>query len=136
MFGGDYDTPDGTGVRDYIHVMDLARGHVCALNQMGCHETSTSSVESAPIARIYNLGSGKGYSVLEMVSAMEKACGHKIHYVIGDRRAGDIATCYADCSVANRDLRWTAQLSMDDMCRDLWNWQQQNPNGYGWSSSV
>lgn len=130
IFGDDYETADGTGVRDYVHVMDLARGHVAALAKMGCDRADVALMESPPITRIYNLGSGCGYSVLDMVRAMEKACGHSVPYQIGPRRQGDIGTCYADCSLANKELNWRAELTLDDMCRDLWNWQQQNPNGY------
>lgn len=119
VFGNDYPTPDGTGVRDYIHVVDLARGHVAALEKI-----SKSGVH------IYNLGTGKGYSVLEVIRAFEKACGKKLPYVIKPRRAGDIAECYADCSKAFRELGWRAEFGIDDMCKSLWKWQQMNPKGY------
>ena len=121
VFGGDYPTRDGTGVRDYLHVVDLARGHVRAVDYAMGHAG----------ARAINLGTGKGVSVLEMVRAFERASGVKIPYVIGPRRAGDIAEYYADCSLAGRELGWKAELTLDDMCRDSWNWQKRNPDGYG-----
>ena len=120
VFGDDYDTPDGTGVRDYIHVVDLARGHVSAL----------AAVEKNCGVAVYNLGTGKGYSVLEIVKAFEKASGVKIPYVIDPRRPGDIAANYADPSKAERELGWKAQFGIEEMCRDSWNWQSKNPNGY------
>lgn len=120
VFGNDYDTPDGTGVRDYIHVMDLAVGHVKALKKF----------DDKPDVYIYNLGTGRGYSVLEMIRAFSKAVGHDIPYVIKPRRAGDIATCYADATKAKNELGWVAERDIDDMCRDAWRWQSQNPNGY------
>jgi len=120
VFGNDYDTPDGTGVRDYIHVCDLANGHVLALNRLF---TNSGLVT-------YNLGTGKGSSVLEVLHAMEKACGFNIPYVIKERRAGDIATCYASCDKAYNELGFKAKYTIDDMCRDSWNWQKKNPNGY------
>ena len=119
VFGNDYPTPDGTGVRDYIHVVDLARGHVAAIQKLrkaGVH--------------IYNLGTGKGYSVLDMVHAFEKACGKKLPYEIKPRRAGDVPACYATSAKAERELGWKAQYDLEDMCRDQWNWQKNNPNGY------
>lgn len=119
VYGSDYDTPDGTGVRDYIHVVDLAKGHVAAIDGV-----THSGVY------VYNLGTGNGYSVLQVIGAFEKACGHPIPYVITDRRDGDIAACYADCSKAKRELDWQANLTIDDMCGSLWNWQSKNPNGY------
>ena len=115
VFGNDYDTPDGTGVRDYIHVVDLAKGHIAALDKM--------MSLSKPEVKIYNLGTGKGYSVLDVIHAFEKACGHPIPYSIKPRREGDIATCYADCSLAEKELDWKAQYDIDDMCRTSWNWQ-------------
>lgn len=118
VFGDDYDTPDGTGVRDYIHVVDLARGHVAALQHM------------VPGANVYNLGTGRGVSVLEIIKAFSRACGRDLPYEIKPRRAGDIAACYADCSKAERELGWRAELSIEDACRDSWRWQSQNPNGY------
>lgn len=118
VFGNDYPTPDGTGVRDYIHVVDLASGHVAACEHQ--HE----GVE------IINLGTGVGYSVLDMVHAFEKATGIAIPYSIVPRRSGDIATCYADVSKAKKLLGWSAQKNLVDMCRDAWNWQKKNPNGY------
>ena len=120
VFGDDYDTPDGTGVRDYIHVVDLARGHVNAIRKFADHEGVS----------IYNLGTGHGYSVLQVVAAFSKACGKKIPYVIKPRRAGDIATCYCDPSKAARELGWKAEYGIEEMCRDSWNWQQKNPNGF------
>ncbi len=119
VFGDDYPTGDGTGVRDYIHVVDLALGHVKALEKVG-----NLGIET------YNLGTGKGYSVLEMVSAFEKASGKKIPYNIVPRRPGDIAVCYADPSRANEELGWSADKGIDDMCADTWRWQQNNPKGY------
>lgn len=121
VFGNDYDTPDGTGVRDYIHVVDLAKGHVKALKK----------IEENEGLKIYNLGTGNGYSVLEVIHAFEKACGHPIPYVIKPRRAGDIATCYSKCDLAAEELDWTAQYNLDDMCASTWKWQSMNPNGYG-----
>jgi UDP-glucose 4-epimerase len=120
VYGDDYETPDGTGVRDYIHVMDLAKGHLKALEKL----TSDSGLV------IYNLGTGKGYSVLEMVTAFEKAAGKKIPYQIVGRRPGDIPTCYADPSFAERELDWTAHRGIDEMCADAWRWQSMNPKGY------
>lgn len=120
IFGNDYDTPDGTGVRDYIHVCDLAKGHLAALKAIG----NKCGVE------IYNLGTGKGYSVLDIVKAFEKANCIKIPYVIDSRRPGDIASCYSDPSKAERELGWKAEHDIYDMCRDSWNWQSKNPNGY------
>lgn len=121
VFGNDYDTPDGTGVRDYIHVVDLAVGHVKALDKMA---------ESDPDVRIYNLGTGKGFSVLQMIEAFSKACGKPIPYVIKPRRPGDIAECYADASLAKKELGWEAERGIDEMCEDSWRWQSNNPNGY------
>lgn len=119
VFGNDYDTPDGTGVRDYIHVVDLALGHIAALEHI-----------KNPGVHIYNLGTGKGYSVLDIIHAFEKACGKTLPYVIDARRPGDIATCYASAKKAERDLHWTAKYSLDDMCASQWNWQSKNPFGY------
>ncbi|MCR5300964.1 MAG: UDP-glucose 4-epimerase GalE [Lachnospiraceae bacterium] len=120
VFGNDYDTPDGTGVRDYIHVSDLADGHIKALKKIN---------EKAGLC-IYNLGTGKGVSVLELVKSFEKANGITIPYEIKPRRAGDIATCYADASKAKRELGWEAKYNIVDMCADSWNWQKNNPEGY------
>ena len=120
IFGDDYDTPDGTGVRDYIHVVDLARGHVKALK----------AIDDKCGVEVYNLGTGIGYSVLDLVKAFEKATGVKIPYVIAPRRAGDIAACYSDPSKAWEKLGWKAEYGIDDMCRDSWNWQKNNPNGF------
>ncbi len=120
VFGNDYPTPDGTGVRDYIHVVDLAKGHVAAIGKLkegGVH--------------VYNLGTGVGYSVLEMVHAFEKACGKTLPYVIKPRRDGDIATCYCSAERAERELGWKAERDLEAMCRDQWNWQKNNPFGYG-----
>lgn len=122
VFGGDYDTVDGTGVRDYIHVVDLAFGHVKAIDYLNSKECME------PL--FVNLGTGKGYSVLDMVKAFEKACGKKVPYKIVDRRAGDIATCFADPSFAKEILGWEAKKSIEDMCFDSWTWQKNNPNGY------
>lgn len=120
VFGNDYDTPDGTGVRDYIHVVDLAKGHVKALKKL--EENGGLSV--------YNLGTGVGYSVLDIVKNFEEANGVKIPYEMKPRRAGDIATCYSDASKAKRELDWEAEYGIMEMCRDSWNWQKKNPNGY------
>ena len=120
VFGNDYDTPDGTGVRDYIHVVDLAIGHVRAVEKLK---------EKAGVS-VYNLGTGNGYSVLDMVKAFEKACGKEIPYEIKPRRAGDIATCYCDATKAKNELNWVAERGLEEMCEDSWRWQSQNPNGY------
>ena len=120
VFGSDYATPDGTGVRDYIHVVDLAKGHLKALEKLATN----------PGTVIYNLGTGRGYSVLEMVKAFEKASGKKVPYKIVERRAGDIAQCYADPTKAKKELGWQAELGIDEMCADTWKWQSHNPNGY------
>ena len=120
VFGNDYDTPDGTGVRDYIHVVDLARGHVKAL----------AAIEKNCGVEVFNLGTGKGYSVLEIVKAFEKASGVKIPYVIDPRRPGDIAANYANAEKAEKELGWKAEFGIEEMCRDSWNWQKNNPNGY------
>ncbi len=121
IFGNDYDTPDGTGVRDYIHVVDLAKGHVAAIRyaveNQGCD--------------VFNLGTGVGYSVLDMVKAFEKANGVAVPYQIVDRRPGDLATCYADPAKSAEKLGWKAEKNLEDMCRDSWNWQSRNPMGYG-----
>ena len=119
VFGDDYDTADGTGVRDYIHVVDLAKGHVCAIEKVASAGVYT-----------YNLGTGKGYSVLEVIRAFEKACGKTIPYAIKERRSGDISTCYADSSKAKAELGFEAKLDIDDMCKSLWKWQTKNPHGY------
>jgi len=116
VFGNDYPTPDGTGVRDYIHVVDLAKGHLAALDYSGSHKGY----------EIFNLGTGNGVSVLELVHAFEKVNGLKIPYEITDRRPGDIATCYADPSKANSILGWKAELTIEDMCRDSWNWETKS----------
>ena len=120
VFGNDYDTPDGTGVRDYIHVVDLALGHVKALKK----------IEEKAGLCIYNLGTGTGYSVLDIVKNFEEATGVKIPYVIKERRAGDIASCYANADKAKRELGWEAQFGIREMCADSWRWQSSNPNGY------
>lgn len=121
VFGNDYETPDGTGVRDYIHVVDLAKGHVKALNKIG----------EKPGLKVYNLGTGNGYSVLEMIDAFGKACGKELPYEICDRRPGDIDMCYADPSLAYEELGWKAERGIEEMCADGWKWQSQNPDGYG-----
>lgn len=120
VFGNDYPTPDGTGVRDYIHVVDLAIGHLKAIEKLS----------ENPGVKVYNLGTGKGYSVLEVIENFSKACGKDIPYVITDRRAGDIAECYADPSLAKKELGWEAKYGIKEMCEDSWNWQKNNPNGY------
>lgn len=120
VFGDDYDTPDGTGVRDYIHVVDLAKGHVKALKKLA----PGSGVS------IYNLGTGNGYSVFDVLHAYEKACGKTLPYQVKPRRAGDIATCYCDASKAKNELGWTAEKGIEEMCADSWRWQSTNPNGY------
>lgn len=121
VFGNDYDTPDGTGVRDYIHVVDLAKGHVKAIQ----------GFEKLNGVNIFNLGTGVGYSVLDIIHAFAKACGKEIPYVIDPRRPGDIATCYSDPTKAKEVLGWTAEKTLEDMCKDAWNWQSKNPDGYG-----
>ncbi|MDE6313611.1 MAG: UDP-glucose 4-epimerase GalE [Lachnospiraceae bacterium] len=120
VFGDDYDTPDGTGVRDYIHVVDLAIGHVKALKK----------IQEKAGLKIYNLGTGVGYSVLDIVKNFEEATGVKIPYVIKERRAGDIASCYADAAKAKEELGWVAERGIKEMCEDSWRWQSNNPNGY------
>ena len=120
VFGNDYDTPDGTGVRDYIHVVDLARGHVCAVRKLN---------ENCGL-KVYNLGTGEGYSVLDVVNNFKEANGIDIPYVIKPRRAGDIAACYCDPSLAKAEMGWEAEYGIRDMCADSWNWQKNNPNGY------
>ncbi|WP_295431046.1 UDP-glucose 4-epimerase GalE [uncultured Thiodictyon sp.] len=121
VFGNDYPTPDGTGVRDYIHVVDLARGHVAALDKL----------TQQPGTLVYNLGTGRGYSVLEMVAAFEQASGRPVPYEIVARRPGDIATCYADPAKAREELGWQAQYAIEAMVTDAWRWQSQNPDGFG-----
>ncbi|MFT8350684.1 UDP-glucose 4-epimerase GalE [Clostridium saccharoperbutylacetonicum] len=120
IFGDDYDTIDGTGVRDYVHVVDVAEGHIKALEML----------KKNPGLVTYNLGTGKGYSVLELVETFKKATGVNIPYRIASRRAGDVGVCYADSSKANRELNWKAKRGLEDMCRDSWVWQTKNPNGY------
>lgn len=122
VFGGDYPTPDGTGVRDYIHVVDLAKGHVKALEAFLRGDV--------PKLLVVNLGTGQGYSVLDMVKAFAKASGREVPYRIVERRAGDIACCYADPALAKKLIHWQAEKTLEDMCRDTWNWQSQNPVGY------
>ncbi len=119
VFGNDYPTHDGTGVRDYIHVSDLATGHVAAIN----------AIDKSGVY-IYNLGTGTGYSVMDMIHAYEKACGHKIPYVVDPRRAGDIASCYADSAKAEKEMGWKARYGLDEMCLSSWKWQSGNPEGY------
>ena len=121
VFGSDYPTPDGTGVRDYIHVVDLAKGHLAALRKL----------ESNPGRVTYNLGTGTGYSVLDMVKAYSTACGSELPYKMADRRPGDVAVVYADPSYAAQELGWKADLTLEDMCKDSWRWISQNPNGFG-----
>lgn len=120
VFGNDYDTPDGTGVRDYIHVVDLANGHVKAIDYLKNHAGLF----------VFNLGTGTGYSVLDMVNAFGNACGKKINYTFAPRRNGDIAQCYANPEKAEKELGWKAQKTLEDMCADTWNWQSKNPDGY------
>ncbi len=120
VFGNDYPTPDGTGVRDYIHVVDLALGHIKAIERLAAN----------PGVVVYNLGTGRGYSVLDMVRAFEKASGKKVSFNIVDRRPGDIATCFADPAKARNELGWQAQRGIDEMCEDAWRWQSENPNGF------
>ena len=120
VFGNDYNTPDGTGVRDYIHVVDLARGHVKAIKKLADKDG----------VNVYNLGTGKGNSVMEVLHAFEKACGKTLPYEIKERRPGDIATCYSKCDKAEAELGWKAEYDIDEMCADSWNWQSKNPNGY------
>jgi UDP-glucose 4-epimerase len=120
IFGQDYDTIDGTGVRDYIHVVDLARAHVMALQHQAAH----------PGVDIFNLGTGRGHSVLEVVAAFEKASGRTVERKFMPRRAGDVSEYFADPALAERELGWKAEKTIDDMCRDIWNWQSKNPNGY------
>ena len=120
VFGNDYPTPDGTGVRDYLHVMDLASGHVAAVDYVMKHHGEA----------VFNLGTGNGYSVLDMVRAFEKANDVPVPYEIAARRPGDLAVCYADPDKSRRELGWQATRSLEDMCRDSWNWQRNNPNGY------
>ncbi len=120
VFGDDYDTPDGTGVRDYIHVLDLAAGHVAAIDYMQNHQGEN----------VFNLGTGHGYSVLDMVKTFEKVSGQKIPYEIAPRRPGDVATVYADPDKSAQLLKWKARYNLEDMCRDSWNWQSKNPMGY------
>lgn len=120
VFGDDYPTEDGTCIRDYIHVVDLAEGHVKAIESMTDH----------PGVRIYNLGTGKGYSVLEVIRNFERASGKKVPYRIAPRRAGDVPVCYADASLAKKEIGWEARYGIEEMCRDSWNWQFHNPKGY------
>ncbi|XP_077991218.1 UDP-glucose 4-epimerase-like [Glandiceps talaboti] len=126
VFGNDYDTPDGTGVRDYIHVVDIACGHIAALKKLekDCH------------FKIYNLGTGRGFSVLEMVKGLEKASGKKIPYKIVEKRSGDIGSCYADPTLAEKELGWRADRGLDEMCEDLWRWQKMNPKGFNSDNNV
>lgn len=120
VFGNDYDTPDGSGVRDYIHVADLADGHVKAVEKLA----------QQPGLCTYNLGTGTGYSVFDMIKAFSRVCGKDIPYVLKPRRPGDIAVCYADVTLAREELGWSAKRGLDEMCEDAWRWQQNNPNGY------
>jgi UDP-glucose 4-epimerase len=119
VWGNDYPTPDGTGVRDYIHVVDLAKGHLAALD----------AVASAGV-RAFNLGTGRGYSVLDMIAAFEKASGRRIPFSVAPRRPGDVASCYADPSLARERLGWEAEHGIDRMCADAWRWQERNPKGF------
>jgi len=121
IFGSDWPTPDGTGVRDYIHVVDLAKGHLAALKKL----------PSNPGCVTYNLGTGIGYSVLDMVKAFSKACGKELPYKMADRRPGDVAAVYGSCALAEKELGWKAELGLEDMCADSWRWISNNPNGFG-----
>lgn len=121
IFGNDYPTKDGTGMRDYIHVVDLAKGHLAALRYL----------ERGPEFSVFNLGSGNAYSILEIVNAFQSICGRPIPYIVAPRRAGDVAECYANPDKAMLHLGWKAEKTLDDICRDTWNWQRKNPNGYG-----
>ena len=120
VFGDDYDTEDGTGVRDYIHVEDLANGHLKALDRLALNMGLD----------VYNLGTGQGYSVLEMIKAFEEASGQTVNYRIAPRRSGDVAACYADPTLAAKELNWHAEKNLQDMCKDVWHWQSNNPKGY------
>ena len=128
VYGDDYDTPDGTGVRDYIHVVDLANGHIKALEKLKEMKKNPNVKEKGVL--IYNLGTGQGYSVLEVLQSFEKVVGKPIKYEIKDRRPGDIATCYADTKKAKEELGFVAERGIEEMCEDAWRWQQKNPNGY------
>lgn len=128
VFGNDYDTPDGTGVRDYIHVVDLSKGHCAAIKKV----LAEPGMGAVP----YNLGTGNGTSVLQVIAAMEKACGKKLKYEIAPRRAGDIATCYADPKTAEKELGWTATLSVEEGIQSAWNWQSKNPVGFRRRESI
>jgi UDP-glucose 4-epimerase len=131
VFGNDYPTPDGTGVRDYIHVVDLAEGHLCALRALQGLQQGLQGATSHTGAQVWNLGTGQGYSVLEMVRAFEAASARPIPYRLAPRRPGDIATCYSEPTKAERELGWKAQRGLTAMMRDAWRWQQMNPGGYG-----
>jgi len=122
VYGNDYDTRDGTGVRDYIHIMDLVSGHVCALQKL--QDPSVKGFKA------YNLGTGSGHSVLEVVEAFKAASGREVKYKIVDRREGDIAESYCDATLARNELHWVANKTLQDMCEDMWRWQQKNPNGF------
>ena len=130
VFGNDYNTPDGTGVRDYIHVVDLAKGHIKAMEKIAAAEAETGGKGGALGLKVYNLGTGNGYSVLDIIRAFGKACGKELPYVIDPRRAGDIDMCYADPSLAKTELGWEAVFDLNRMCEDTWRWQSQNPDGY------
>ncbi|MDR1572612.1 MAG: GDP-mannose 4,6-dehydratase, partial [Clostridiales Family XIII bacterium] len=125
VYGNDYPTKDGTGVRDYIHVMDLAQGHVAALRKL---DDRRMGVRDGCL--VYNLGTGIGYSVLDVIGAFSRACGREIPYRVVGRRPGDIASCFADPSKATAELGWKAEYGLDEMCKDAWNWQERNPSGY------
>lgn len=122
VFGNDWDTPDGTGVRDYIHIVDLAQGHLSALNKL--------VNEGLRGFEVYNLGTGVGYSVLDMVKNFSLACGKEVGYEFAPRREGDIASCYASTEKAEKELGWKAKLGLKEMCEDTWRWQKTNPNGF------
>ena len=129
IFGNDYDTPDGTGIRDYIHVVDLAKGHVAALRALTADNNIKEKNNNGSLS-IYNLGTGRGYSVLEMVRTFEKVNNLKIPYVIDGRRAGDIGVCYSDPSKAMQELDWKAEFGLEEMCRDSWRWERQHENRF------
>lgn len=138
VFGGDYDTEDGTDVRDYIHVVDLADAHVKAIKYLGRAALAAPSdevrAETKPL--VVNIGTGTGYSVLDMVKAFEKASNKHISYKIEERRSGDIAKCFADAAYAKEVLNWEATKTMDEMCEDSWKWQMNNPNGYSIKKNI
>jgi UDP-glucose 4-epimerase len=130
VFGADYPTPDGTGIRDYIHVVDLAKGHLAALRKIQSAKDNRQEQKQGTGENIWNLGTGKGHSVLDVISAFEKASGINIPYATRPRREGDLAAFWADANKAKQELNWQAQLTLENMVEDSWHWQQSNPNGY------